>query len=133
MTDTTPKACPFCGGDKVLISQTLDQVGPNWFAACHRATCAFTGYSLTEAEALTAWNTRANADARLVEVIGILEGALKQIAESHWERFGLDQTDVEEVPNLSGDEAMEAARAALMDTAEPIQKVRAALSEVSHG
>lgn len=74
MTETahTPLPCPFCGGDKVLISQTLDQKAPNWFAACHRATCAFTGYSSTEAEALTAWNTRADSHHRLVEALRYL-------------------------------------------------------------
>lgn len=50
--------CPFCGGSKILVSQTIDQAAPNWYATCHRTTCAFTGYSSTEAEAVEAWNTR---------------------------------------------------------------------------
>lgn len=83
MTDKathTPLPCPFCGGNKVLISQTLDQKAPNWFAACHRATCAFTGYSSTEAEALTAWNTRAvNSHHELIEA---LRGLLDEIGKS---------------------------------------------------
>ena len=81
MTEThTPLPCPFCGGNKVLISQTLDQKAPNWFAACHRATCAFTGYSSTEAEALTAWNTRAvNSHHELIEA---LRGLLDEIGKS---------------------------------------------------
>lgn len=58
MTLAALKPCPFCGGDKIIVSQTLDQQGPNWYATCHRATCAFTGYSSTKAEAITAWNTR---------------------------------------------------------------------------
>ena len=58
MTLAALKPCPFCGGDKIIVSQTLDQQGPNWYATCHRATCAFTGYSSTKAEAIAAWNTR---------------------------------------------------------------------------
>ena len=80
MTETThtPLPCPFCGGNKVLISQTLDQKAPNWFAACHRATCAFTGYSSTEAEALTAWNTRAvNSHHELIEALREAREAIK--------------------------------------------------------
>lgn len=49
----------------------------------------------------------------LLESIGILEAALKAIAGSHWERWGMDQTDINEVPDHSGEEAMEIARAAL--------------------
>lgn len=49
----------------------------------------------------------------LLESIGILETALKAIAGSHWERWGMDQTDFDEVPDHSGEEAMEIARAAL--------------------
>lgn len=57
------KPCPFCGGSKILVSQTIDQAAPNWYVACHRTTCAFTGYSSTEAEAITAWNTRHRIEA----------------------------------------------------------------------
>lgn len=59
--DVTLKPCPFCGGDKILVAQTLDQKAPNWYATCHRATCAFTGYSATQAQAIAAWNQRADA------------------------------------------------------------------------
>lgn len=74
MTETTQVTqaellpCPFCGGSKILVSQTIDQAAPNWYATCHRTTCAFTGYSSTEAEAITAWNTRADSHHRLVGV-----------------------------------------------------------------
>lgn len=52
------KPCPFCGGAKVLVSQTIDQMGPNWYATCCQNTCAFIGYFVTQAEAIAAWNTR---------------------------------------------------------------------------
>ena len=42
-----------------------------------------------------------------------LERALSIIASSHWERFGIDQTDIEQIPDLSADEAMNTARDAL--------------------
>lgn len=75
---------------------------------------------LYTAEALTAWNAR-TVQAGLVEElrksVGIMEAALQQIAGSHWERFGVDQTDIEELPDLSADEAMNLARRALMDSA----------------
>lgn len=47
---------------------------------------------------------------RLREVVTRAEAAFSLIAGSHWERFGIDQTDVEQVPDLSSDEAMNVAR-----------------------
>ena len=49
--------------------------------------------------------------------ISVMEDALTQIAGSHYERFGVDQTDIDELPDLSADEAMNLARTILMDTA----------------
>lgn len=63
--------CPFCGSEKVLAGQTIDQAAPNWYVTCHRADCAFTGYSATRAEAIAAWNRRVPAaPATAVEPIG---------------------------------------------------------------
>jgi len=53
----------------------------------------------------------------LRQSIDILEAGLKLIAGSHWERFGMDQTDIEELPDLSDVEAMQTARSTLMDAA----------------
>lgn len=61
--------CPFCGGDKILVSQTLDLNAPNWYATCHRDNCGFTGYSTTEQEAIAAWNQRTRPD-ELIEALG---------------------------------------------------------------
>ena len=47
---------------------------------------------------------------RLREGMTRAEAAFTLIAGSHWERFGVDQTDVEQVPDLSSDEAMNVAR-----------------------
>lgn len=49
----------------------------------------------------------------LLSIISGLEAALKQIAGGHWERFGTE-ADVDEVPDLSADEAMRLARDALV-------------------
>jgi len=57
---------------------------------------------------------RLQADkAGLVGIIDAWESGLKSIASSHFERWGMDQTDVDEVPDHSGEEAMNIARALL--------------------
>ena len=66
------------------------------------------------------WHTEAAAailrdhvEAKLAEVRAVVDRqaqALEQIAGSHWERFGIDQTDIEQIPDLSADEAMNLAR-----------------------
>lgn len=58
----------------------------------------------------------------LRDIIAVMESALDQIASSHWERVGYDQTDIDDVPNLSAEEAMLLARRALSETAEKYQK-----------
>jgi len=56
-----------------------------------------------------------------VEAVARLETALKLIAGSHWERWGIDQTDIEELPDLSAEEAMKVARDALSyDDDQPV-------------
>jgi len=54
----------------------------------------------------------------LVAVIDVMEKALQQIASSHPERVGYDQTDIDEIPDLSGEEAMKIARETLEDAAQ---------------
>lgn len=77
MTDKpthTPLPCPFCGS-KALIGQTLDDA---WYAMCvvdH--CCKLESYWRTEAEALTAWNTRAvNSHHDLIEALRAAREAL---------------------------------------------------------
>ena len=48
--------------------------------------------------------------ARLREAVSRAETTFKVIAGSHCERFGMCQTDVEEIPDLTADEAMRLAR-----------------------
>lgn len=48
------KPCPFCGGE----AQTLRN-GSWWFVACKSPFCCDMGMFDTEAEAIEAWNTRA--------------------------------------------------------------------------
>lgn len=71
--------------------------------------------------ALTIQRAFAEREAELVVElranISVMEDALTQIAGSHYERFGVDQTDIDELPDLSADEAMNLARTILMDTA----------------
>jgi hypothetical protein len=71
--------CPFCGG-KALIGPTLDD---KWFAECWADDCcAISLYWQTKAEAITAWNTRADTTqaARLAALEAEVEvGRLRSI------------------------------------------------------
>ncbi len=53
--------CPFCGGATVLIMETLNidggRVGNPYRITCNHCFVS-TGQYVTEAEAITAWNTR---------------------------------------------------------------------------
>lgn len=49
----------------------------------------------------------------LLDAVATMEKALELIAGSHPERVGYDQTDIDDVSDLSGDEAMKVARDAL--------------------
>jgi len=48
-------ACPFCGSEQVTTAPS-DAFGPTWWAGCK--ACAAGHDRETEAEAITAWNTR---------------------------------------------------------------------------
>ena len=79
----------------------------------------------------------AQDDVTLVEElraeISNLEAALTQIAGSHWERYGIDQTDIEDVPDLSAEEAMNVARDALSNTPAPSPPAQDGLVEAAEG
>jgi len=85
MTDTTPKACPFCGGEAntEIRHSRIDGVKDRHFPSCLNGDCPafivepYVTYS-TKREALTAWNTRANADARLVEALRAVDALLHE-------------------------------------------------------
>lgn len=74
MTDTTPKVCPFCSNvPPKTIHETRFGEGYLQCACCEaRGPTSF-------ADALTAWNTRANADARLVEALRDCVALLERI------------------------------------------------------
>lgn len=95
---------------------------------CDSGTCVAAHWEEHDAEQARRWYmhlataaTAAMSPAGEVERAGIVEHAiraLEQIAGSHWERFGIDQTDVEQIPDLSAGEAMNLARETLMDITE---------------
>lgn len=67
MTDTTPLPCPFCNGEAAITSTLYGYPASHWVKCGNCGACS-TNYS-NRGSALTAWNTRANADARLVEAL----------------------------------------------------------------
>ncbi len=66
MTASELKPCPFCGGDKNTICKTDYDGGDSYAVSCRYPEChgaIFTlgyGYFATKAEAIAAWNTRAD-------------------------------------------------------------------------
>ena len=65
MTELLP--CPFCGGE----AQTLRN-GSWWCVACRTPFCCDVGKFDTEAEAIAAWNTRAERTCERVHADGWL-------------------------------------------------------------
>lgn len=56
------KPCPFCGGEaSPLIKPFIGADGSGLVIECDRCWCS-TGYYETEAEAIEAWNTRADPE-----------------------------------------------------------------------
>lgn len=118
MTDTTNetqvevtlKPCPFCGGDP-LIGQTLDHA---WFAMCERDFCAkLEAYWRTEAEAITAWNMRIQAEKhnnalavelREARVASILEARDMKPQHDPWTRPDYREIARDILTALEGDE-----------------------------
>ena len=84
MTETahTPLPCPFCSGDAIIIHD--DRV---WIECADCPSKAEVGPFDTEADALTAWNTRADSHHRLVEALTDV-GASLAAAISLLERGG---------------------------------------------
>ena len=59
--------CPFCGGEAALVP-TLETTVREWFVTCSNLECSVlacrTKRYYTEAEAIAAWNTRAERTCR---------------------------------------------------------------------
>ena len=59
--------CPFCGGEAALVP-TLETTVREWFVKCSNLECSVlacrTKRYYTEAEAISAWNTRAERTCR---------------------------------------------------------------------
>ena len=65
------KPCPFCGGEDMMVGSTFRD---DWMTCLD---CNAAGpYCATEAEAITAWNTRADAGC-IAELVEALEAADK--------------------------------------------------------
>ncbi|SMC45588.1 hypothetical protein [Novosphingobium sp. B1] len=116
MTDTTPKVCPFCSNvPPKTIHETRFGEGYLQCACCEaRGPTSF-------ADALTAWNTRANADARLVEALKTARKIIADIDE-YMKRPGRGDW---------GEECACCMGELLDDDRQAIAKIDAALSEVS--
>lgn len=125
-TDTLlPCPVPWCGSD--VLEAVRSPWSHGYCITCQ--SCRVQSPSReTEPEAIAAWNRRADSAERdrLAGEVARLREALEVIASSHWERFGMDQTDIEQLPDLSADEAMNAARDAL--SYDDDQPARAALA-----
>lgn len=69
---TDLKPCPFCGGEQVYISQEHVAPGEIWWVR-HKGCYGSLAHG-TEAEAITAWNTRAISEREraLVEAVRAL-------------------------------------------------------------
>lgn len=118
MTDTTPPTISRgrtdelipCPAGHIGTTRNNNNIYGTWWVQCRQ--CAWRTAGDTEAEALTAWNTRANADARLVEA---LRDCVAVLTDPIVGTIYHDDPDWYQA----------------LDRA--VAKARAALSEVSHG
>lgn len=120
MTDTTPMPCPFCGGEAAITSTLYGYPASHWVKCGNCGACS-TNYS-NRGSALTAWNTRANADARLVEALEEARTALS-----------ITRTNVMTEIGRCSDESRSPWAGVPEQLAKRIAKIDAALSEVSRG
>lgn len=82
MTGPDLKPCPFCGVRPHVHDDASHSTA--FFAGCYNDNCPVqpSAYGLSRAEAITAWNTRAQVDyAALPEVQALIAGALQSIAD----------------------------------------------------
>lgn len=129
MTDTRPLPCPFCNGEAntEIRHSRIDGVKDRHFPSCLNGDCPafivepYVTYS-TKREALTAWNTRANADARLVE-------ALREARTG----LSITRTNIMCEINRCADPRDSRWEGVPEMLKERIAKIDAALSEVGHG
>lgn len=92
MTDLLP--CPFCGGE----AQTLRN-GSWWCVACRTPFCCDVGKFDTEAEAIAAWNTRAQT------VFGMTLDEVRQMMKRDAERERTCKVEIT-ARTIKGDECM---------------------------
>ena len=78
MNAETIATCPFCGGDPAIIHNTVD-----FKAVSHAITCfgceAGTKFYTDEADAIAAWNRRADLDATPAAPVPVPEDVLDAI------------------------------------------------------
>lgn len=58
------KPCPFCGGE---ARAKFHQIEETWSISCYACAAVMPYVGLSEAEAIAAWNTRAQPEAAPVE------------------------------------------------------------------
>lgn len=69
--ETTLLPCPFCGGEAQVQHQSRELYGDavDWYGVyCKKQFCGYVSGQSTEAEAIAAWNTRAEREKRLEEL-----------------------------------------------------------------